>query len=122
MFCVSFLGSDCYQATEQSSPKFMAKINGLLSMAHLVCYKTICKVVHINLNKSLEAKAMADLLFMYMSKYSSLGGSWLPLSIFQGLKKKKKSKSNPLLEKAKQINIIKRTFDKSVENSSRREG
>lgn len=27
----------------------MAKINGLLSMAHLVCYKTFYKVVYINL-------------------------------------------------------------------------
>lgn len=84
----------------------MAKINGLLSMAHLVC-KTFYKVVHINLNKSLEAKAMADLLCMYMSKYSYLGGSWLPLSIFQGLKKKKvkiksfvgKSQTNKYYEK-----------------------
>ena len=47
----------------------MANMNGLLSVAHLVCYKTFYKVVHINLNKSLEAEAMANLLFMYMNKY-----------------------------------------------------
>lgn len=68
MLFLSFLGSDSYQATEQSSSKFIAKMNGSLSMAPLVCYKTFYKVVYIKVNKSLESEAMANLLFMYMCK------------------------------------------------------
>lgn len=43
---------------------------GSLSMACVFCYKTFYEVVHMNLNKSLEA--VVSLLFMYLSKKSSL--------------------------------------------------
>ena len=56
MLFLSFLGSDSYQAAEQSSSKFKAKMDGSLWMAHLVCYKNFYKAIHVKVNKSLEAE------------------------------------------------------------------
>lgn len=70
----------------------MAKIKGLLSMAHLVCYKTFYKVVYINLKAWRQKQWPTCFLCTQANKYSSLGGSWLPLSIFQCFKEKKKKK------------------------------
>lgn len=122
MLFLSFLGSDSYQAAEQSSSKFKAKMDGSLWMAHLVCYKTFYKAIHVKVNKSLEAEAWLICFLclrvnnqVYWMLFVTNVNIFSPPVLTRMCLGDKKVKAKPLLHTSNQINSVRRTFNRSVE-------
>lgn len=69
----------------------MAKIKGLLSMAHLVCYKTVYKVIYINL-KAWRQKQWPTCFLCTQANICLLEAPGYHYQYFNALKRKRKKK------------------------------